>query len=144
MYLLPTTPVGRGFLMVFNRLPTISQPIADWTGCGPIINSVSRIYSSRQPYMYGPTGFYKSLKGCQSSLRTSAINRQPVDNQLANKCRFKFSWSFRGFGRQWLPVVVRNHRFYWLVRNVSWKFAKFHGLLEVGNRSLPLCDCSLI
>ena len=50
---------------------------------------------------HGPTGLY-SFKMLPSALRTFAINRQPVDNLSANKCRFKFSWAFGGFVRQWL------------------------------------------
>ena len=77
--------------MLFNRLPIISRPLADW--------SRTDCQLCREQYM-------------PSALKTSAINRQPVNNQLANKCRIEISREFGGFGRQWLPVVVRDRRFF--------------------------------
>ena len=71
-----------------------------------------------------PYRFYVSIR-LPSALRTAAINRQPVDNQSANKCRFKIYWEFGGFASQWLSET-----------------ATFSWLSEVGDRSLPLCHCS--
>ena len=42
-----------------------------------------------------PYRFYV-FKRLPSPLSTSAINRQPVDNQSANTCRFRISWEFGG------------------------------------------------
>ena len=63
------------------------------------------------------------IKRLPSALRTSAINRQPVDNQSANKCRIKIYWEFGSFGRQWMSEI-----------------AAFSWLPEVRDRSLPPCD----
>ena len=65
-----------------------------------------------------------SVKGMPGALRTHAINRQPVDNQSANKCRRNKNFlEFGGFGHQWLSEI----------ETFSW-------LPEVNNQYLPLCD----
>ena len=95
------------------------EMLADVRHCTLQFSGLQR-NSSRQPYIYyGPTGFM-----LPSVLRTSVINRQPVDNQhdqSANMYRFKISREFGGFGWQWLSEI-----------------AAFSWLPEVGDRSLSV------
>ena len=93
------------------------QPFRDRsrTGVGPIVNvnlianNICRNINSLALYLW-PYRFHVA-KRLPSAIRTSLgiINRQPVDNQSANKCRFTISWEFGGF---WSPVVVRDRHFF--------------------------------
>ena len=66
--ILPTKLVGRGFLLLLNRLPTIGM---QWN-------------STRQPYIW--PHMFDVFKRLPSALRIyAATNRQPADNRSVNK-----------------------------------------------------------